>query len=226
MQYSKISIKTILIALVTLTFASCKKDNIEVPAVSALSFVNAAVGSPDLNVFIGQGQADNDIFDFGKNIAYLNAYSGEREISFYQGSDKKATGKFNLKDGKFYSLFLAGKWPETELVFLQDSLTRPAADKVHIRFVNMGKDAGVLNLGLTNGSTLVNQKAYKAASDYIAITGNKAYSFVIRNNAALTDTVSIPAVTLETGHSYTIWAKGLKTGVGNDALGVAVIKNY
>jgi len=226
MQYFKISIKTTLIALVALTFASCKKDDVEVPAVSAISFVNAAAGSPDLKVLIGQNQANNDIFDFGKNIGYLNAYSGEREVSFYQGTEKKATGKFNLADGKFYSLFLAGKWPETELVLLKDSLTRPAADKAHIRFVNMGKDAGVLNLGLTNGSTLVSQKAYKAASDYIAVNGNKAYTFVIRNNAALTDTVSIPAVTLEAGHGYTIWSKGLKTGVGNDALGIAVIKNF
>ncbi|SFH19608.1 DUF4397 domain-containing protein [Pedobacter insulae] len=226
MQYFKISIKVILLALVTLTLASCKKDPIENPAVSALSFVNAAAGAPDLRVFIGQNQANNDIFNFGKNIGYLNAYSGEREVSFFQGSEKKATGKFNLRDGRFYSLFLAGKWPETELVLLQDSLTRPAANKAHIRFVNMSKDAGLLNLGLTNGSTLVSEKAYKAASDYIEVNGNAAYTFVIRNHAALTDTVSIPAVNLEAGHSYTIWAKGLKTEVGNDALGVAVIKNY
>ena len=227
MQYTKISIKTVLIALVTLTFASCKKEgNMEIPAVSALSFVNASPGSPDLNVFIGQNKANNDFFTFGANINYLNAYSGEREVSFYQGTDKKASGKFNLKDGKFYSVFLAGKWPETELVFLADSLTRPAADKAHIRFVNMSKDAGVLNLGLTNGSTLVTGKAYKAASDYLAIKGNVSHTFVIRNSAALADTVSIPAVMLESGRSYTIWAKGLKAEAGSAALSIGLIRNY
>lgn len=226
MQFSKKSIHTIAAMVAVMAFASCKKDNGEIPQISALSVVNASAGSPGLSVFIGENRISNDLFTFGKDLNYVNAYSGEREVSFYQGADKKATGKFTLKDGKFYSLFLTGKWPETELVLLQDSLTNPAAGKANIRFVNMNKDAGVLNLGLTNGSTLFSQKAYKTGSDFIAVNGNTAYTFVIRNNAALTDTVSIPAVTLEAGHNYTIWAKGLKAEVGSDALGLAVIKNY
>ncbi len=225
MHYSRKSIQTALAMLAVMAFASCKFDDEPVPQISALSVVNAAAGSPALNVFISQSKISNDLFTFGKDISYFNAYSGEREVSFYQGTDKKTSGKFNLKDGKFYSLFLTGKWPETELVLLQDSLTRPATGKAHIRFANMGKDAGVLNLGLTNGSTLINQKAYKVGSDFIAVNGNMAYTFVIRNNAALTDTVSIPAVTLENGRSYTIWAKGVKGQVGNDALSLAIIKN-
>ncbi len=217
----------LLATFVVTAFASCvKDDDTPAPQISALSIVNAAPGSPAVNVFIGDNKVSNDLFTFGKDIAYLNAYSGEREVSFFQGTDKKASGKFNLKDGKFYSLFLAGKWPQIELVILQDSLTKPATGKAHVRFVNMGKDAGVLNLGLTNGSTLISQKAYKAGSDFIAVNGNVAYTFVIRNNAALTDTVSIPQVTLEAGRSYTIWAKGAKGEIGNDALGLSVIKNY
>ena len=226
MQYSRKPIKIVLAMLAVIAFASCKKDDVETPKVSALSFVNATVGSPALNVFVGQSQVSNGLFTFGKDLSYSNAYSGEREVSFFQGTEKNASGKFNLKDGKFYSLFLAGKWPQTELVLLQDSLTNPATGKAHIRFVNMGKDAGVLNLGLTNGSTLISQKAYKVGSDFIAINGNTAYNFVIRNHTALTDTVKIPAVTLEAGRSYTIWAKGLKAEVGNDALGIAIIKNF
>jgi hypothetical protein len=227
MQYTKISIKTLLIALVTLTLASCKKESdMEVPAVSALSFVNASPGSPDLNVYMGQNKVNNDFFTFGAHVNYLNAYSGEREVSFYQGNEKKTSGKFNLKDGRFYSVFLAGKWPETELVFLADSLTRPAADKAHIRFVNMSKNAGILNLGLTNGTTLVTGKPYKEASDYIAIKGNVSHTFVIRSTAAPADTVSIPAVMLESGRSYTIWAKGLKLEAGSNALTIGLIRNY
>ncbi len=220
--------KTVLLlaTFVVMAFASCQKDEIETPEISALSIVNASAGSPAINAFIDENKISDDVFTFGKDIAYFNAYSGERELSFYQGSNKKASGKFNLKNGKFYSLFLTGKWPQTELVLLGDSLAKPATGKAHIRFVNMGIDAGVLNLGLTNGSTLIGQKAYKAASDFMAINGNAAYTFVVRNNAALTDTMSIPQVTLEAGHSYTIWSKGVKGEIGNDALGVSIIKNY
>lgn len=226
MYSSKKTIQAVLAMFTVLAFASCKKDFGEAPQISALSIVNAAVGSPEVNVFMGGGKVSNDLFTFGKDISYFNAYSGEREVSFFEGTTKKTSGKFILNDGKFYSLFLAGQWPDTELVLLKDSLVRPAAQKARIRFVNMSKDGGVLNLGLTNGSTLISEKAYKAASDYMEVEGNKAYTFVIRNNAALADTVSIPTVNIETGRNYTIWAKGMKAQSGNNALGLGVIRNY
>lgn len=216
----------LLATLGVMALVSCKKEEGEPLRISALSVVNAASGSPALNVYINENKISSDLFTFGKHIEYINAYSGEREVTFYQGADKKASGKFILKDGKFYSLFLTGKWPQTELVLLQDSLTKPASGKAHIRFVNMTKDSGLLNLGLTNGSTLIGPKAYQSGSDFIAVDGNKGYTFVIRNQTAVTDTLSIPEVTLAAGHSYTIWAKGTKGDVANDALGISIVKNY
>lgn len=224
MKYSKKSIQIISASLIAIAFVSCKKDKTFTP-VSAISFVNASVDAPSLNVFMNQNKVSNEEFTFGKNIPYLRAYSGQREVLFYEGTVKKTSGTFDLKDGKFYSLFLTGKWPDTELVLLKDSLVSPATGKANIRFVNMGKDAGELDLGLTNGSTLISKKAYKAGSDFISVNGNAAYTFVIRKNNVLTDTVSIPSTTLEAGKNYTIWAKGLKTSTGNNTLSLAVIKN-
>lgn len=225
MHYSKKIIQGTFCILAVISFSSCKNDKTIVPEISALSIVNAAVGSPDLSVKLEQNTVPSELFTYGKDISYFNAYSGERKVTFYQGTTENATGKINLKNGKYYSLFLAGQWPDTEFVLLNDSLTRPASGKAHIRFVNMSKDAGALNLGLTNGSTLFTQKAYKAASDFIVADGNKAYTFVIRSNAVPTDTLTIPAVNLESGHIYTIWAKGIKAQNGNNGLGLAVIKN-
>lgn len=225
MYYSKKSIQAVLAMIAIFTLASCKKDKENLPDIAAVSVVNAAAGSPALNVFIDGNKIDNETFAFGKNSNYLNAYTGEREFAFFEGTTKKATGKFDLKKGKIYSLFLAGAWPQTELVLLSDSLTMPANGKAHVRFVNMGKDAGLLKLGLTNGSTLINQTAYKAGSDFIAVNGNQPYTFVIRSQTTPTDTVSIAPINLEAGHNYTIWAKGVKAEVGANALGLAVIKN-
>ena len=225
MNYSKKIIQVTCVMFAVISFSSCKDDKRIAPEISALSIVNAAVGSPELNIKLDQNKVATDLFTYGKDISYINAYSGERKVSFYDGTTENTSGKISLKNGKYYSLFLGGKWPSTELVLLNDSLTRPASGKSHIRFVNMSKDAGELNLGLTNGTTLINKKAYKAASNYIEVNGNTAYTFVIRNNTILTDTVSIPAINIESGRIYTIWAKGLKAETGNNSLGIAVIKN-
>ncbi|RZK42475.1 MAG: DUF4397 domain-containing protein [Pedobacter sp.] len=226
MKYSKKTLQILSIITLGLSISSCKKDFGEVPPVSAISFVNAAVGSPAVNVYLGGNMVNNNLFTYGKDLNYVNAYSGTRDVSFYENGEKKISGSVDLADGRFYSLFLAGKWPQADLVLLKDSLTRPATGKTHIRFANLSKDAGSLDFGLTNGKTLASEKAYKIASDYMAIEGNTAYTFVIRNHGTPTDTVSIPAVTLETGRSYTIWAKGLKAETGANALGLAVIRNY
>ncbi len=224
MKYTKKFIQTVSILIAAFAFQSCKKDKENKP-VSALSFVNASVGAPTLNVYLEPNKIDFDQFSYGRYIDYLNAFSGQRTVSFFEGTVKKKTGNIDLKNGKFYSLFLAGTWPETELVLIKDSLTIPATGKTNIRFVNMSSDAGELDLGLTNGTTLISQKAYKASSNYISINGNSTYNFVIRKHASPLDTVSITAATLEAGRSYTIWAKGLKAEVGKNALGLTIIKN-
>lgn len=224
MKYSIKSIQILTVIFGAMALVSCKKDKVINP-ISAISFVNAAVGAPALEIYLEPNKLNHGQFSFGKNIDYLNANSGERVVSFYEGTVKKKSGSFDLKDGKFYSLFLAGTWPETELVLVKDSLTTPATGKTNIRFVNMSKDAGELDLGLTNGAALISQKAYKASSNYTSINGNANYNFVIRSHANPADTVSISATNLDAGHSYTILAKGLKSGTGQNALGLTIIKN-
>lgn len=224
MKYSIKSVQILCLVVMALAFQSCKKDKDNTP-ISALSFVNASVGAPSLEVYLEPNKINHDQFSYGRYIDYLNVFSGQRTVSFYEGTVKKKSGNIDLKDGKFYSLFLAGTWPETELVLIKDSLTIPATGKTNIRFVNMSSDAGELDLGLTNGSTLISQKAYKASSNYTSINGNATYNFVIRKHASPLDTVSITAASLEAGRSYTIWAKGLKAEVGQNALGLTIIKN-
>lgn len=227
MNYSIKSVKILFAVLLVIGFASCKKENFEVTPISAISFVNASASSPNLGVYIGGNKVqtlNNDPFNFGTYYSYSNAYSGEREISFNEGADKKITGKVTLVDGMLYSVFLAGKWPQAEIVLLEDKLSVPATGKANIRFVNMGQDAGTLDL--TNGTTVISSKAYKAASEFIAVDVNSPFNFSIKNSGSADVLVTMPAVSLEMGRNYTIWAKGLKAGTGADALGIGIIKNY
>jgi hypothetical protein len=227
MKHLKLLPKVILAFLITLTIVSCKKDKDEpAPPVSGLSFVNASPDAPSVNLYVDQNKVNNDLFSYGDHLDYLNARSGNREVFAYEGSEKKVSGEITMEEGKMYSLFLTGKWDDAEFVLLEDTLKQPETGKAHIRFLNMSSDAPALDLGLTDGSTLISEKEYKKNSGFIEVEGDTKYNFVIRNHAATQDTVGLTAMTLEAGHIYTIWANGLKAGTGATSLGGEIIKNY
>ena len=197
-----------------------------VPAISGLALIHASPDAPAVNLFIGQNMVNNDIFSYGDRIDYVNAYSGTRDVAAYVGSDKKVSGKVTLEQGKMYSLFLAGQWANAEFVLLEDSLFQPDAGKANIRFLNMSPEAPALDLGLDDGTTLISNKEYKQNSGFIAVNGNTQYNFVIREHGSTADKVSLPAVTLQSGHIYTIWAKGIYTETGTKGPDGEIPRNY
>lgn len=216
-------------ALVVLTAAGCVKnnnDNTPAPQLSAISFYNASPDAPSVGINIDQTRVNSGSFPFRSYIDYGNAYSGTREVSAYDGATKKTTGSIKLDEGKIYSLFLAGQWATSEFVLLEDSISRPAAGKAHIRFVNMSVGAPSLDLGVSSGTTVISGRTYKANSGYIAIDGDKQYEFTIRDHGQTVNKVTLSAITIQSGYNYTIWANGIYAQTGIGGLNADIVKNY
>jgi hypothetical protein len=213
--------------LVLITAAGCTKTHDQpAPIISALSFIDASPDAPGIVFYVDQNRVNYDSVHYSDQSNYLNTYSGNRQVSAYQDTTKKVTSSITLKQGKFYSLFLVGKWQNAEFVLLDDSLATPDVGKANVRFLNMSVGAPLLDLGLDNGSTLVSSRAYKQNGGFIEMDGNKAYKFVIREHGTTQVKVSLPATTLKSGHIYTIWAKGLYTATDTTGPGAKVMENY
>jgi hypothetical protein len=213
--------------LILVTAGSCTKTHEEpAPIISGLAFIAASPDAPGVALFVDQNRVNYDSVRYADQSDYLNAYSGNRQVSAYQRSTKKVSANITLKQGKFYSLFLAGKWQNAEFVLLDDSLAKPETGKANIRFLNMSVGAPSLDLGLDNGTTLVSGRDYKQNGGFIAVDGNKAYKFVIREHGATQVKVTLPATSLQAGHIYTIWAKGIYTATDTTGPGGEVMENY
>jgi hypothetical protein len=227
MKHLKLVQKVALAALVIFTAAGCIKnhDDIPAPAISGLAFVNASPDAPSVNINVDNRQVNSDSFPFKSHIDYVNAFSGTREVTAFEGGTKKTTANITLEEGRLYSLFLAGPWASSEFVLLEDSLSRPESGKAHIRFLNMSVGAPSLDL-LSGGTALVANKAYKANSGYINVDGDKQYNFTIREHGQSADKVTLSAITIQAGYNYTIWANGVYTQTGAGGFGGDVIKNY
>lgn len=226
MKHLKLLKAAVLGGLIILTAASCTQHYEEPPALSALSFINASPDAPSVAVYLNNNKINTDSVAYAHNLDYINAYSGAREATVYRGTEKKVSTTLDLKQGRVYSLFLAGQWANAELVLLEDSLYIPAPGKAHIRFVNMSVGAPSLDLGVNDGSTIVSGKEYKSNGGFIDIDGDKQYTFVLRQHGSTQDKITMPSITIERGFNYTIWAKGVYTATDATGLGADIIKNY
>ncbi|MES2379164.1 MAG: DUF4397 domain-containing protein [Bacteroidota bacterium] len=224
MKHLKLSI---VAALLILTAASCTKTNYDPPpAIAAISFYNASPDAPPLSIYLNSNKIQNDSVAYKSGIDYVNAYPGNREVNAYRNGTKTITKSITFDEGKFYSVFLTGNYSTGDFVALQDSLIAPAPGKATIRFVNMGIGAPVLDLVLTDGTKIVDGRAYKQNSAFAPIDGDKQYNFVIREHGTTVDKVVLPSVEIVAGHNYTIWARGIYTATDGAAIGASIVRNY
>lgn len=226
----KISLKTktLLAALtITLGLASCSKNDIDNTPIyiSGVSLVHASPTTEKLDVYIDNTRASIDDFAFGTKMDYLRAYSGDRTITVTKkGSAAKLTTDLIKLEPEFgYSVFVVDKFETIDILTLKDDLTKPAAGKAKIRFVNLSPDGGPLNLAINGVATdLVDNKAFKEFSTFQTIDAAEKVTFNIKNKATTLVEATLADVKIEDGKTYTIYAKGLKANTDDTKFGAAI----
>lgn len=227
MKTTKQLLQIFLAGALLITVSSCTKikdDNVA-PPIAALNIINAMPDAPAVTYYADQNRIGYDLFAYTQQTQYLNAYAGKRIIGVYDGQTKKKSDTVTMKASRFYSLFVSGQWVAPEYVLLEDSLTRPAAGKATIRFVNMSIGAPSLDLAIAD-STVVSGRVYKQNSAFVPVTAGKSYQFVIREHGSAQAKITLPAQTLDQGRIYTIWARGIYTQTGNQGPAGSIIVNY
>ena len=226
----KISLKTktLLTALtISLGLASCSKNDIDnTPIyVSGVSLVHASPTTEKLDVYIDNTRASIEDFTFGTKMDYLRAYSGDRTITVTKkGSTAKLKSALvKLEPELGYSVFVVDKFETIDLLTLKDDLTKPAAGKAKIRFVNLSPDGGALNLAVSGVATdLADNKAFKEFSAFESVNAAEKVTFNIKNKLTNVVEATIADVKIEDGKTYTIYAKGLKANTDDTKFGAAI----
>ena len=134
-----------------------------------------------------------------------------------------------LKNRKVYSVFFAGQIGSNQLVYVatEDDLSPPQKNRAKYRFINLSPNSKTLDFRLVankKDSVLVANITYGSVSNFTEIKPGK-YDFKIASrDKSIKDSVTLD-FTLTNGKIYTFWAKGLITGVANEALGIQTIVN-
>jgi hypothetical protein len=224
----KSSIKLLFAAVtVSAMLVSCSKDfdDTPAPAVSALNIINAVPSAESLDFFVDNTKANSEEFSFTKRLGYYNLYAGDRQLSINKKgtSTPVLTEKFTMQPERFYSLFVIDRFESPKFLLVKDSVSLPATGKANLRFINLSPDAPVLNLAIAGAATdLVTDKAYKQYSEFMAVDASPKVTFNVKNKETGAIEASLADVKIESGRTYTIWVKGLKSSTDNNKLGLTI----
>ncbi len=217
------------IGLISL-FSSCLKDNSNYtpPPTALVSFFQASTALPALDVYFNANRVTWNPVIYGTGISYVRAYTGLRTFNFYTygATSLQFTDTATLKANNVYSMFLTGTSTKTDFVIVTDNINQPPATKASIRFVDLSPDAPAVDLVLADTIRVANT-AYKGASQFIPIPGDKLYNIQVRQAGTNTVLATLNNISLSTNHVYTIMLTGLASGTSsnNNQLAIYYVNN-
>lgn len=211
--------------VITLTFSACKKDwNNDPIEAAGIGFVHASPGTAALDYILDNQKIGS--FSYTNDRGYFAAYPGTRLVGVSKKDSLKylTNGTAALKGGSFYSVFVVDTLKSTKLLLVEDDLKAPETDKAKVRFINLSPGSSPLDLALEgNATALFTSKAFKEFTPFTSINPSDNYTFQVKQ--AGTVTATLPAVKIEKGKIYTIWAKGLSSKTDSTKFGLAIMTN-
>jgi len=203
-----------LLCLVLL-LSSCLKDTTSNynPPVALVSFFQASPDQTALDLYFNNNKVNLGPISYGTGLDYFRVFAGLRNVNFYTYGvmNQVFTDTATIKANNIYSLFLANKATQPDLVLLNDTIAQPAANMASIRFVDLSPDAPHVDLVLNNNTEVAN-RTYKGFSSFLPVTGNTSYNIQVKETGTGTVLATLNGVTLNTNLVYTIIFSGLVAG--------------
>lgn len=208
-------------------FTACKKDwNNDPIEAAGIGYVHASPGTGALDYILDNQKIGS--FTYTNDRGYYAAYPGTRIIGVAKKDSTKylTNGTGTLKQGGFYSVFVVDTLKSTKLLLVEDDLTAPETDKAKVRFINLSPGSGALDLAVQgNATALFTAKKFKEFTSFTSINPAESYTFEVKDAGSATVKATLPAIKIEKGKIYTIWAKGLSSKTDSTKFGLAVMTN-
>lgn len=163
---------------------------------------------------------------FTNNTGYLEALAGQRNIKVNAtGTMTSVIDTSAVFDADMnYTVFAADIVANIVAVVIEDDLTAPASGKAHVRFVHLSPNAPTVDITLDDGTVVFDNTAFKGYTPFTPLDAG-TYPLEVRDETATTTVLSLGNVTFEDGMIYTVFARGLAGGTGDQALGATIIVN-
>lgn len=218
-----------LAILAAVSLASCGKDSNSNPMAPApearVMAIHASPDAPAVDLLV-DGAVSGSGLAFPDNTGYLNVAPGTRNVKVNVAGTSTTVIDANLPvtAGSSYSVFASGRVASIGALVITDDLTAPAAGKAHVRFVHLSPDAPAVDVAVTGGPVLFANQAFEQYTAFTPVDAG-TYNLEVRPAGSTTVVLPLPGITLQAGKIYTVFARGLVSGTGAQALGAQILAN-
>jgi Domain of unknown function (DUF4397) len=209
-------------------FTGCSDDEQVVapmPSTSKVLVTHASPDAPGVDILVDNTVAATNL-TFPNSVGYAELTAGTRNIKVNVTGTSTTALQANLplEANKNYSIFAVNTVSSIEAIVLEDNLTAPASGKAHVRFIHLSPDAPAVDITTTSGAVVFGNYTFKQASAFTPLDAG-TYDLQVRLAGTSTVVLDLPGIALAPGKIYTVFAKGLVSGTGVQALGAQIIVN-
>jgi hypothetical protein len=209
-------------------FTGCSDDEQVVapmPSTSKVLVTHASPDAPGVDILVDNTIAATNL-TFPNSVGYADLTAGTRNIKVNVTGTSTTALQANLplEANKNYSIFAVNTVSSIEAIVLEDNLTAPASGKAHVRFLHLSPDAPAVDITTTSGAVVFGNYTFKQASAFTPLDAG-TYDLQVRLAGTSTVVLDLPGIALAPGKIYTVFAKGLVSGTGVQALGAQIIVN-
>ncbi len=215
---------TLLVASL-LVFSSCDKDDDKTYA--NVLVAHASPDAPGVDLLIDDVKQNTAALLYPGNTGYLQAESGTRNIKVNVAGTATTVinADLTLEKDKNYSVFAVDSVASISAIAFEDDLTSPASGKAHVRFIHLSPNAPAVDVAVaSSGAVVFGDVSFKEGTAFAPLDAG-TYNLDVRVAGTSTVALVLPAITLQAGKIYTVFAKGFLGGTGAQALGAEIIVN-
>jgi major membrane immunogen (membrane-anchored lipoprotein) len=215
----------------TVALVGCSDDDNDNPVTpqstpqASVQVTHASPDAPAVDLIVDGAEVGSDLA-FPNSTGYLKVDAGTRnvKVNVANTSTTAIEGSVPVQANKNYSIFAVNTVANIEPLILEDDLTPPASGNAHVRFIHLSPDAPAVDITLTDGTIVFGDYAFKDASAFTPLPAG-TYDLQVRVQGTTTVVLDLPGITVQDGKIYTVFARGLVAGAGDQALGAQIIVN-
>jgi len=208
-----------------MVFSSCDKDDDKTYA--NVLVTHASPDAPGVDLLIDNDKQNSAALTYPNNTGYLDVESGTRNIKINVAgtSTTVINADLTLTKDVNYSIFAIDSVSDISAIVFTDDLTSPASGKAHVRFIHLSPDAPAVDVAVaSSGAVVFGDVAFTEGTAFAPLDAG-TYNLDVRVAGTSTVALVLPAITLQAGKIYTVFAKGFLAGTGAQALGAEIIVN-
>ena len=177
---------------------------------SYIRILHASPNAPAVDVYANGNIIARNLF-YRNFTAYLGVQPGTYNIKvFAAGTTQNPLIDTNIElpVSTIFTIAAIGKFPQVELLPVQDPVRPLIPGMVMLRFVNLSPDTPAINVMSSGGISLFENIAYRQISDYVPVLPGK-HVFELYRSETGERILYVPNIVLLPNRFYTIYAIGL-----------------